>query len=103
MLNLLRDLNAPLAVFAVACVGYRLGILWMEGEGLHSDQRRRMFVVVAVLLGYPIASGLGAVQANLLDTPAGPVTILFTLLHLALIGLCAKWPASARETETHDA
>lgn len=80
-----RSINPYLGVVALVSAGYRLA------PGLFALEMRNV-AWRFILLGYIFAAGLGAAQGQVLDNEAGPVSFLFTVLHVGTTIVCLWFP-----------
>lgn len=80
-----REVNALLALLTFG------GLCFRMAAALSGVTSKRLFLTLAA---FPPASGLGSLQALHLHAPGGPMTVVFTVLFLALGFSLVWWPAS---------
>lgn len=98
-----RAINPTLAVVALVMLGWRLGPAMLR----YWDNRRQLTVYERqerdarlLFAGYLLASGLGAAQYIALDTPAGPVSCLLTVLHVMTGVVMFRWQSPLERTNS---
>lgn len=88
MMDLLRELNAILALLTVALGGAKRAV-----EALHRVQSKAMFIILG---SFPIGVGLGSLYAAVHDFPPSPFVPYFTCCFIALGALEIWWPPALR-------
>lgn len=97
MLAVCREVNQFLGVAAFALVMFRFAAHrdWFGRGGRWTRTETHRALLLTVLALYVFASSLASIQAEQAGTAVGPVSVLVTVLDLAVLGLCAWWPPVA--------